>query len=299
MHLVPGRFTIYTCNSCNVLFTHPQLKEQELAKYYPTDYYSYAFTKKLTTRQKIELIFKNPIKFVDKIFEKAANILDYPFKRSILGKNGNVILDVGCGNGEYLKTPQLQSCDRYGIDIVDVNKVEFKKTGIKYFKCDLFQAPFQDGSFDIITLNHVFEHLNDPTNHANKIFQLLKPNGKVVIGIPNCASFNSRLFGQFWFPFDLPRHLFHYNTRSLIKIFRKAGFEVEKVRHNQMPGNTLGSLIYLFNSIVKRNQPLMENKLMKSGLFNFLLVPYTYLLNALKLGDQIEVIFRRRSKQIQ
>jgi 2-polyprenyl-3-methyl-5-hydroxy-6-metoxy-1,4-benzoquinol methylase len=293
LHCISGEFGIHKCKSCGVLFTVPQLSGRDLKRFYPDDYYAYKTFSHRFLKEKLMLILTNPLLFVDRSVAKLGDLLLSPFKRKVIGYAGQKVLDVGCGSGEYLKLLRLRGCKLFGIDIGKVDEEELTQIGIKYINCELRDAPFPDQMFDVVIINHVFEHLEDPIYHAGKLYRMLKPGGVLVVGLPNVASINRYIFGRFWFPFEIPRHLFHYTPEVISRIFEGVGFIREKIKFNTVPGNFLGSLYYLLNSIWKKERPLTKSKFWTYGLPNLVLVPYVYLANLSCLGDQMEIIFRR------
>lgn len=85
---------------------------------------------------------------------------------------------------------------------------------------DSLQAEF----FDVITLWHVFEHIHSPTKLLDKFFKLLKPNGLLFIALPNCQSFDAKHYGTGWAAYDVPRHLWHFNTNTITRFCHQHGF---------------------------------------------------------------------------
>ncbi len=219
LHCISGEFDIYSCISCGVLFTIPQLSGRDLKRFYPDDYYAYKTFRHRSLKEKLILILTNPLVFVDRSVEKLTNLLLFPFKRKVIGYPGQKVLDVGCGAGEYLKLLRLKDCELFGIDYGKADEEGLAQVGIKYTNCELKDAPFTDQMFDVITMNHVFEHLDDPIFHAKKLYRMLMLGGILIVGVPNVASINRYIFGRLWMNFDIPRHLFHYTPKVISNIF--------------------------------------------------------------------------------
>jgi 2-polyprenyl-3-methyl-5-hydroxy-6-metoxy-1,4-benzoquinol methylase len=298
LHCISAEFNIYKCKSCGVLFTIPQLSGNALKKFYPEDYYAYKDNtcNHRSLKEKLMLIFTDPLLFIGLSNGKLLSLLLSPFKRKTVGYAGQKVLDVGCGAGDYLKSLRLKGCELFGIDIGKSDEEGLAQIGIKFINCELRDAPFPDSMFDVITINHVFEHLDDPIGHAKKLYRMLKPGGRLIVGIPNVASINRYIFGRFWLNFDVPRHLFHYTPEVILRIFNETGFVHEKIRFNSVPGNFLGSVYYLLNSIRKKEIPLMKSKFWTNGLLSLIIIPYIYFTNLCHIGDQMEIIFRRHGK---
>jgi SAM-dependent methyltransferase len=84
--------------------------------------------------------------------------------------------------------------------------------------------------FDLIIIFQVLEHLADPATTLKQCAQLLKPEGRLVIGVPNFGSWQARFAGPLWFHLDVPRHLFHFSPESLAAALSEAGLGVGEVR---------------------------------------------------------------------
>jgi SAM-dependent methyltransferase len=105
-----------------------------------------------------------------------------------------------------------------------------ERVGDRIHAGTLETAPFTDESFDVILLSHTFEHLFSPRETLTRIRQLLKPDGIVVLTVPNVGSLEARLFGRWWVAWDPPRHLYHFEKVTVGKLLQLAGFYVMQAR---------------------------------------------------------------------
>jgi 2-polyprenyl-3-methyl-5-hydroxy-6-metoxy-1,4-benzoquinol methylase len=101
------------------------------------------------------------------------------------------------------------------------------KLGIK-IQTDLFQA-FEGKYFDVITLWHVLEHIHALNQTVEKIVNLMSPEGKLVIAVPNIDSYDANYFGKYWAAYDLPRHLYHFSKKTLQKLMQKHGIKLDAI----------------------------------------------------------------------
>ena len=141
------------------------------------------------------------------------------------------VLDVGCGDGKFLWGLDAGRWRRTGIEpsrrVVEL--VRQRIPDIDFVIGDLYSARLQPGSFDAITFWHVLEHLPDPRRVLRRVRDLLRPEGWLLISLPNLSSFQARIFRRHWYAFDdVPRHLFHYSPRSLALLLEQEGFEVRE-----------------------------------------------------------------------
>lgn len=132
------------------------------------------------------------------------------------------LLDFGCGNGAF-----AQHMSEVGFDTVGVEPFSLGATQTAE-RLELIQAPFEQiegrlGSFDIITLWHVLEHLRRPVEVLQRLASHLAPGGLIVISVPNFGSLQRQAFQGGWFHLDPPRHVIHFEGPTLDACVRRAG----------------------------------------------------------------------------
>jgi len=140
-------------------------------------------------------------------------------------------LDVGCSSGALLRSALRHGFDAEGVEPA-AQAAEFaKSTGLKVFHGYLEEARFPASSFDAVTLMEVIEHLPDPSALLREVWRILKPNGVLVVGTGNGASWTVRLVGARWGYFQVAEHGGHisfFNPLSLAILARRCGFDVER-----------------------------------------------------------------------
>jgi SAM-dependent methyltransferase len=140
-------------------------------------------------------------------------------------KRGMRILDVGCGNGYFLKElSRLGFRNLTGIDPF----LEHDKTfapGCQLKKSSIEQL---DGQYDLIVLSHSLEHMENQQSAMESIKRLLSPQGKAVILIPVYSDHFMRTYGDCWFAWDIPIHFHLHSVKSLNLLATQAGLRVEK-----------------------------------------------------------------------
>ena len=82
----------------------------------------------------------------------------------------------------------------------------------------------------MVTLNHVVEHLHDPSGTLEVIHSLLKKGGRIVLVTPNTESLGHKFFQKDWRGLETPRHLFLYSAKNIESLLTKTGFNVDVVR---------------------------------------------------------------------
>jgi SAM-dependent methyltransferase len=137
---------------------------------------------------------------------------------------GGRLLDVGCGNGGFLKLAEDMGWNAEGVDF-DSGAVETARSrGLNARRIDA-DILDRDGSvYGVITMSHVVEHVHDPVGLLHTLFRLLKPGGMLWLDTPNLDSKGYRRFGPNWRDLDPPRHLILFGGRNLINTLRGCGF---------------------------------------------------------------------------
>lgn len=168
-------------------------------------------------------------------------------------RNKSRILDVGCGNGTWLQElhnigfRHLGGVDKYAPE----NNMQYH-----FLRGEIFDINKQ--KFDIIALHHSFEHMENPEFVLKKVYELLEDDGICIIRIPVMGCDAWRMFGEYWYQIDAPRHYFLYTPEALKIICRKAGFKICHVKYDSLWGQFYVSEMYKntdksFEEICKRH----------------------------------------------
>ena len=83
---------------------------------------------------------------------------------------------------------------------------------------------FAPGSFDVITLWHVMEHLEHLNETWELLNKLLTEKGMLIVAVPNCSSYDAEHYGEYWAAYDVPRHLWHFTPDTIQKLGSRHGF---------------------------------------------------------------------------
>jgi 2-polyprenyl-3-methyl-5-hydroxy-6-metoxy-1,4-benzoquinol methylase len=142
---------------------------------------------------------------------------------------GRTLLDVGCGNGNFLEFAQAAGWHAEGLDQDSKALEHCIRKGLRAYHGDISAVAAKSGPFDVITLYHVIEHVHDPGALLQSCQQLLKPEGLLLIETPNVDSLGHGRYRHNWYPLDPPRHLVLFNQASLLQVLSRAGFDDTRV----------------------------------------------------------------------
>lgn len=137
------------------------------------------------------------------------------------------LLDFGCGAGAFARFAAQSGYEVVGLEPFSLG-AERTEGSLRLIHQPLEAAKAALGSFDVITLWHVLEHLTEPVATLRVLAGLLAPGGAFVISVPNAASLQGRAFGGGWFHLDPPRHLIHFTPPTLEACLGRAGLKVER-----------------------------------------------------------------------
>lgn len=134
------------------------------------------------------------------------------------------LLDVGCGDGSFLRKAAARGWRARGIDFDEAAARAAREKGVEVDCGGLVEAGYEANSFDAVTLNNVIEHLQNPAEVIAEARRILRPGGVLVMATPNVLSYGHRCFGRHWRGLEIPRHLFLFSPAILRRLCREAGF---------------------------------------------------------------------------
>jgi SAM-dependent methyltransferase len=148
------------------------------------------------------------------------------------------VLDIGCGEGTFLELAKKHGWQTVG---VEMSRDVLEKSDLEIYETiAAVKDAHGENSFAAITLWHVLEHLERPCESLKEIYELLAPNGKLLIAVPDAAGFQAKIFGKDWLHLDVPRHFYHFNFQSLEMLLRQCGFQIGRRRYQEFEYDLLG-----------------------------------------------------------
>ena len=213
------QFDVMSCEDCGFTFTQDVPVEAEIGRYYETpDYISHSDTKK-----------------------GAMNAIYHQVRKYMLGKKARLVakeshrkrgrlLDIGTGTGYFAATMEQRGWKVEAIEKNAQARVFAKEHFGLEVKGEEALQEFEPGSFDVITLWHVMEHLEHLDETWECLRWLLSDRGVLIVAVPNCSSYDAGKYGEYWAAYDVPRHLWHFTPVTIQQLASKHGF-IMAARH--------------------------------------------------------------------
>ena len=138
------------------------------------------------------------------------------------------LLDYGCGVGDFLIEAKRKGWSITGIEPSIKAATIANKKGVSNVFLPEKMKGFKDNHFDCVTLWHVLEHVQDLDTLIDQLKRVLKPNGKLVIAVPNYNSFDSQYYKEYWAAWDVPRHIWHFSRKGIKQLFNNKEMSIVK-----------------------------------------------------------------------
>ncbi|MEO8370627.1 MAG: class I SAM-dependent methyltransferase [Candidatus Solibacter sp.] len=228
-HTTGRQFSVVACNQCGLLRLDPTPTPEELGQYYPDNYW---FAPDESTASRMEeayrrLVLRDHVQFVTQALARSTA--------------SGALLDVGCGGGLFLGMMRERGVRVAGLDNSrEAAGIAWRRQLVPAMAADLLSAPLRPGSFKGLTMFHVMEHLYDPHAYLAAARELLAKDGRLVVQVPNAASWQARMLGSAWNGADIPRHLTNFRSGDLEKMLERAGFEVLRRKFFSLRDNPAG-----------------------------------------------------------
>lgn len=208
-------FRLKKCSNCGFIITENIEDEANIGRYYQSEeYISHSNTSK---------------GLVNALYHQVRNYM-LGRKRRLAGKAAGVqngrVLDIGTGTGYF-----LNEMKRFGWKVTGTEKsAEARDFAKKEFNLDIKEPDelfrMHKNTFHVITLWHVLEHIHKLDENMKTFSQLLKPEGKLIIAVPNPTSYDARHYREFWAAYDVPRHIWHFGPEQMKQFGEKYGFRL-------------------------------------------------------------------------
>lgn len=217
LHHLEGTFRLVQCPECGWIRQNPRPTADTIGYYYPSDYVNF-----------IGAVEDEPRRL--RRWDRRYGILKRRWAVERFAPRGR-LLDVGCATGLFLHEMQRAGWNTVGVEPNETAAAYARRRfDLPVYMGTLRGAQLPSGSFDVVTFWDVLEHLHTPWQDLIEANRLLAKGGLLVIRIPNLESAGARLFGPLWLGWDLPRHLYLFPTRTLVRALTAIGLTVEGFR---------------------------------------------------------------------
>lgn len=210
------KFNIQKCSDCGFEFTNPRPAKNHIADYYKSENY---------------ISHSNKSKGLFARMYQIARHFNLSSKYKIIKKHAHrgKALDIGSGTGHFLNYLKNKQWTVQGIE-PDKDAAQYSRShfGLNSDSEEKL-GNLEKNSFDLITMWHVLEHVHDLNNRMIELQSLIKPDGLLILALPNSSSFDAKYYDKYWAAYDVPRHLYHFRKEDVQKLGIKHNFAVEKI----------------------------------------------------------------------
>jgi 2-polyprenyl-3-methyl-5-hydroxy-6-metoxy-1,4-benzoquinol methylase len=285
----PGKFSIVQCQRCKLVYLNPRPSAAELPAVYPETRY-------------------DPFQTIHTTGPIAPHPLQWSRGEQLTHLSGpGKVLDVGCGDGLFLKAMQQLGWSCVGVE-PNQSAVEFARShlGLDVRLGEIFAIGAQE-NFDLITLWDALEHTPSPTTVLSHAAKLLTPTGRIALSVPNWDSFERMIFRGRWIALDAPRHLYHFSPQTATHLLNKCGFEIQKLEASAPVLSLASNLLRLGGDLAFRggqakatrtsgpatsSEPSSKRKMLIQLIHWLMLVPNSCA-NLLQRGSSLTILARK------
>ena len=207
---LPGTFMYSSCPQCRLFFQDPWPSHGQVINFYHSP------------SPAAEALEPG---WLDARVNSRANRVRAATIQRIVGQGS--LMDIGCGKGFFLSFMRGSGWGLFGIE-PSSSDIAFASEYLKLKDIHRAEWPCglpQERQFDVITMFHIIEHLEDPVAALAAVSTILKPSGILVLETPNLESWPARIFRRHWLALDT-RHLSVFSETGLKRCAQRAGFHV-------------------------------------------------------------------------
>lgn len=246
----PPPYSYHQCADCRAVYLHPLPDAATIAGFYPESYSVYkpdARPKQPGPLERAVLRERFAYSALEapafhRVLARLFGALVY--RESIPFVPGGRMLDIGCGNGRFLRKMAALGWSCEGVDFSETAVSLCRAAGLNVHRGDLLSAGLDGASFDLVTARHVIEHVPDPAAFVREAARILKPAGRLLIQTPNSAALGRPWFGAYWYANDVPRHLVLFARPNLDRLAVRCGLAPLEHKTFTTPKIFLNSLDY-------------------------------------------------------
>ncbi len=242
-----NHYQMVSCSSCKSVFLTPNPTDELLAKAYDDSYYGGS-----DEDEKFEGFIEKGLDYFRKQrAKKVAGLIN----------NSGRVLDIGCGNGQFLEqVKDFGQIEIFGTEMQGSSAQRAMKIeGLSLQIGELLEENYAKDYFDVVTMFHVFEHLKNSKQYIDIIDNILVKNGHLVISFPNIDSWQASFFKGKWLHLDPPRHLFFFTPKVFKALMDKRGYQLIEEHYFSIEQNPFGAIQSWLNLLHKKRELLFES----------------------------------------
>lgn len=212
---------------------------------------------------------------------------------------GRRLLDFGCGSGRFMRRMNNAGWEVCGVE-PDPKAVEMLRVKQGFVvRTSLEDASDWVGSFDVIVLNHVIEHVPEPIAVLQQLVKFLAPGGELLITTPNAASLGCRIFGRYWRGLEAPRHFNVFTPASIDLVLRACGLAtVEMSTETRLARGLFFSSVFAARKYTRIELEPRRSRLVKLAGYAFQIIEAALTKIYPELGEEIYCRARIESDSI-
>lgn len=240
---VPGEWTVIECEGCGLVSYEPLPQPAAIGGMYPAQYYAHGGDAPPScggARERLRGLIDDlhlgvrrgpkpaewalrallwPALWYKEVYSYARYLRDVPWSAEGPPERPRV-LDVGCGDGAFLVKAARLGFEPHGLDPLRGSApAALEAAGITFHRGELAaHRPPEGRGYDVITLNHVIEHVLDPGAMLGHVRRLLGPGGRVLIRTPRTDYLLFRRWATWCYNLDVPRHVYLFTPDNLARL---------------------------------------------------------------------------------